>query len=361
MSGQIPATNCLPVGALVGAYQITGMLRQGPLATVYSARGPGQASEVAIEVLNDSHPDPARLSRCQREALAAGGVGHPAILAPSAQGLLPDGRAYAILERLEGESLQARLDRRGALPLGEAAPWLDAVMEALGAAHAAGLVHRSLTPATLFLQTGPQGQVHVRVLDFGVSQLIGGDSQLGPQISRDGQVLGSPRYLAPEQASASYGGVGPWTDVYSLGAIAFHVLAGRPPYLAPTAGEILIAHLQAKVPSLREHRQGLPAALDAVLRQALAKRPEERFSTMEAFRRAFRGSLRGSVVLPIGPDLDADQAGPGLGARPAQPSPQRPVSGQDLGLERTLPPGEALAMGDTMTPFAPPSAASPVP
>lgn len=333
-------------GARVGDYEFVGHLARVGAGELYEARNLVSGDRVSVLVLTllgreVSQRDPGLVDRLRREVLAACAVGHPTLVMYRDFGLLGDGRVYAVTEHLRGETLRHRMERRGPLALSDAARWVDTLMESLAALHATSVVHRSLEPGNVFLERLDGGEDTLRLLGFGIASLLSSDTQIGPQITREGQILGTPLYMAPEQATTSYGGVGPWTDVYALGAMAFHMLTGRPPYGAATAGEILLAHLQAPIPSLRDHRPALSGALDAVIRQALAKRPEGRFATMKAFRRAFRGGLGGSVVLPLVPTLDDGALMAVAGRR--TPSPGYPAMGP--------PPGHGLGTDDTVPPF----------
>jgi len=313
-SGAVADGDRLEEGARAGDYEIEQLVGAGAMGEVYAARHPLIGKRAAVKVIKRHlATSPEAVERFLREARAVNQVGHANVVDVFAVGRLDDGRLYLVMDLLEGESLAARL-RRGpprGLPIGEALRILEAVAEALDAAHARGVVHRDLKPDNVFLAEG-----RVFVLDFGIAKLLQTDDAAAPGTLTDrGTWLGTPAYMAPEQWGAD--GAGPASDRYALGAIGFEVLAGRPPFAAASLPQMMEQHFRAPVPSLATGALPLPAAVDTVLARALAKDPDARFPSARGFVAALREAL-GTVA---GPRAGAAATRAGIvaraGARPA--------------------------------------------
>ncbi|HEX9102258.1 MAG TPA: serine/threonine-protein kinase, partial [Polyangia bacterium] len=195
-------------------------------------------------------------------------------------------------ELLRGEDLGALLRRRGRISLGELLPIVDRLAEALTAAHALGVVHRDLKPGNVFLvendAAGP-----VRLLDFGISRMAESPSQVA--LTQTSMVLGTPGYLAPEQVAPRFGDVGPATDLFALGALAFRALTGENAFVANNAAQAAYAALNVQPPPPSQLRPDLPADVDAVIALALAKRLEDRYADAAAFARDLRAASAGAL------------------------------------------------------------------
>ena len=185
------------VGKTIGNYQVLGLLGEGGMGQVYRATHPEIGRFVAIKVLSaDLAAEPEVIDRFRTEALAVNRIAHPNIIDISDFGALPDGRPYFVMEYLDGETLEARLQRDTQLALDEAAPLLRQILAALEAAHEAGIVHRDLKPENIYVARRRDGDI-VKLLDFGIAKLLSPD-KLGS--TADGQMLGTPYYMSPEQA-----------------------------------------------------------------------------------------------------------------------------------------------------------------
>jgi eukaryotic-like serine/threonine-protein kinase len=226
----------IEVGTLIAdTYEITGLLGRGGMGEVWAAkhrRLPGK--QVAIKVLHLSGPTLSAdtLARFRREAEIATRIGHPNIVEVHDFNTLPDGTPYLVLELLQGESLANRL--RFPMELEEARLIMRQVGSALQAAHAHGVVHRDLKPDNIFLVAEERGAL-VKVLDFGISKIV--DS--GTVQTQDAVLIGTPAYMSPEQALGENRALGPQSDVFALGAIAYEMLAGKPPFAAPSIAQIV--------------------------------------------------------------------------------------------------------------------------
>ena len=279
-----PPHSKLGPGAMVGGYRIERQLGQGGAGTVYAAEEPTIKRRVAIKVLRRALADDEPMAlRFEREARVVNEIHHPGIIDVFAVGKLDDGRPYLVMSLLEGASLREEIERLGAIPLGEAWRITRAVADALGAAHAAGVVHRDLKPDNVFLEraVGAGGAARVRVLDFGIAKV----DTLGPgdapmKLTGTGVPLGTPAYMAPEQWWAA--GITARTDQYALGVMLFEMLAGRAPFASQAFAELVHQHVHEPPPRLGDVGAAAPEAVEALVARLLAKAPEDRFASMAA-------------------------------------------------------------------------------
>ncbi|MBZ0237631.1 MAG: serine/threonine protein kinase, partial [Deltaproteobacteria bacterium] len=291
----------LAPGTMVGDYRIEGKLGEGGMGTVYAATHPVIGKQAAVKVLKAALcSDADGVERFLREARAINQIRHPSIVDVFAFGVLDDGRTYLVMERLHGEGLDARL-RRGQLSVREVADILRQVCRPLAAAHLEGIVHRDLKPENVFLVDVPGEEARqVKLLDFGLAKLTGRDNV---RTTRSGQTLGTPVYMSPEQVNGQ--GIDPSSDVYSLGVMAFEMLAGEWPFLADSAFQLMLKHVQEEPPDLRARRADVPAPLADLVARMLSKHRAERPSLDE---------IRGVAAEVLdGPDLPAavvDDAAP---------------------------------------------------
>lgn len=289
------------VGMELGNYKIVELIGEGGMGAVYAARHPVLGREVAVKVLSRKFCDEEDfLARFRQEALAANRVGHEVIVEATDFGELPDGRSYYVMDRLRGESLGVMMDRRGSIPLAETAELILPVMDALQAAHESGVIHRDLKPDNIFLQKGRKGRIQPKLLDFGLAKMLEVDHTGTNVTTQTGLLLGTPLYMPPEQFSGKPETLGPWTDVYALAGVIYHMLAARPPYNEHGFADLLMQHMQAPIPSICDRKAGMPPALDDALHLALAKKPDERFQNMLAFRQAFEAAVKAAADLGVG-------------------------------------------------------------
>ena len=268
----------LPAGMQVGEYQIERKIGVGGMGVVYGAKHPLIGKRAAVKVLNARlSMDREAVSRFVLEAQAVNQIGHANIVDIFSFGTLEDGRSYFVMEWLQGETLGERLDRLGKLPVREALTILVALCRALEAAHAAGVIHRDLKPDNVFLATDDDGW-RVKLLDFGIAKL----STTAPSISRTatGMVVGTPLFMAPEQAKGEP--VDGSTDVYALGLLAYTAVCGTSLFESESSAiEVLAAHISKEPPPPRSLRPDLPVELDVLVLEMLAKRPSFRPSLVD--------------------------------------------------------------------------------
>jgi serine/threonine protein kinase len=280
-----PSRDGLP--SRIGHYAISRKLGQGGMGIVYAARDTKLERDVALKTMSALGGDETARKRFWREARSAASVNHPNVCQLYEIG--EDGNELFIaMELLEGEPLGARL-ARGPLSVAETVPIGVEMLAALAALHARGIVHRDLKPSNVFLT--PHG---VKVLDFGLARPVDPASApslgSGEDLTRTGMIVGTPRYMAPEQVTG--GALDARTDLFSAGAILFEMLAGRPAFAGTNLVEILHATLYEQPPALT----GSPAvaAADRVIRRALAKAPADRPPSAAAMAEELR-AVRGVV------------------------------------------------------------------
>jgi len=282
-SPQAPDATQTDLPSKIGLYQITGRLGQGGMGIVYSARDPRLERRVAIKVMASHAMDEEARKRFWREARAAASVNHPNI-APIYEIGEHQGELYLAMELLQGESLADRL-RDGPLTVAETIPIGLGILDALAALHARAIIHRDLKPSNVFLT-----RHGVKLLDFGLARPFQTElAQSSVDLTRTGMLVGTPRYIAPEQITGKP--IDGRCDLFAAGAILFEMLAGRPAFQGNNVVEILHATLSEQPPALA----GSPAvtALDRIIRRAIAKNPADRPPTAEAMAadlRAMNGS-----------------------------------------------------------------------
>jgi eukaryotic-like serine/threonine-protein kinase len=277
-------------------YRIERLIGEGGMGAVYEASHLRLERRFAVKLLFPAfaeHPDV--LARFQREARVTSGLGHPNILEVIDFDTTADGEPFIVMELLEGESLAARLHRVRQLELSQAVSIVRETTSALEAAHDKMIVHRDLKPHNIFLCRRRRRDDFVKVVDFGVSKMLGAATA----ITRAHALIGTPNYMSPEQAEQRSEEVDLRTDVYAMGVIIFEMLTGEAPFSAGSIPQLLFKIAYRPAPPLRTLRPDLPEALEQVLLQAMAKDPAARFASMGELWEAFR--------LALGlPDLDED-------------------------------------------------------
>ena len=255
--------------ALAGHYVIVRELGSGGMATVYLAEDIRHHRKVAVKVLRPELAISLGPERFLREIDIAAQLQHPNILPLLDSGSV-NGLLYYVMPYIEGESLRDRLSREGELPIRDVVRILSEVVDALSLAHHHGVVHRDIKPGNVLLS----GR-HALVADFGVARAV--SEATGQQaLTTAGLALGTPTYMAPEQAAADPH-VDHRADIYAVGVLAYELLTGRPPFTGASSQAILMAHLTQKPDSLRRDRPAIPPALEQAVLRCLAKRPADRW------------------------------------------------------------------------------------
>ncbi len=282
-----------PGRVLGGRYQLVQPLARGGMATVWIADDPVLSRRVAVKVLRaDLAADDGTRARFRHEAIAAARLSHPNIVSTYDTGD-DDGIAYIVMELVDGPTLRHLIDEHGGLPVAEVIKIGKQVADALDAAHRAGLVHRDVKPANVLVPRGGP----VKVTDFGIAKAAGGDD-----LTRTGTVMGTARYLAPEQVNGRP--TDPRTDVYALGLLMFEALVGHPPFGGDTDIATAMARLTTSAPAIRAERPEVSQALDDVIHRCLARQPSARFGSAAAVREALdraRLDPTGAIPVPVAP------------------------------------------------------------
>ena len=299
--------------------EIEGRIGEGGMGAVYRGRDLVTSAAVAVKVVQaGSINELDGLYRFLREAQALASLTHPAIVRSFHIDVADDGRLFQVMELVSGETLQARLDREGPLPIPVAARLGAVLADALANAHEAGIVHRDVKPANVMLTTTSPG---IKLLDFGVSKLRDARASHG---RTDGNVIGTPEFLSPEQISDPRG-VGDRADVYALGLVLYLAMSGRPPYDTASARSWLVAHVVQPPEDITSLVPGIDPDVAKTVMICLAKTPEERPSAAEIARSLAACADRlGCASLESLWQRAAS-------APPERPSPEPPITGVQLG------------------------------
>ncbi|WP_437715609.1 protein kinase [Sorangium sp. So ce448] len=266
-SEEASSSSMLPDSVIDGRFEVNALAGAGGMGTVYRARDRSSGATVALKLLREA--DAHSAARFVHEAHVLSGLDHPHIVRYVTHGTAPSGQPYLVMEWLAGETLSERL-LRGALRLEEALAVVRAAAGALGTAHARGIVHRDVKPSNLFLVDGSIERV--KVLDFGIARLHAAATRL----TQTGNVLGTPGYMAPEQARGDDARLDARADVFSLGCVLFECLTGLPAFHGQHVMALLAKLLMEEPPRLRELRPEMPAELDHLVARMLAKEPAAR-------------------------------------------------------------------------------------
>ena len=267
--------------ALADRYALERELGRGGMATVYLARDLKHGRLVAIKVLRPEIAAALGPERFLREIEIAAGLTHPHML-PLHDSGEADSLVYYVMPFVEGETLRDRLERERQLASEEALAITRDVAEALGHAHAHGIVHRDIKPENVLFEAG-----HAVVSDFGIARAI--TAAAGGKLTETGIAIGTPGYMSPEQAMGGER-VDGRSDLYSLACMLYEMLAGEPPFTGPSAESVARQHVAAPAPHVSVMRPGVPPAVDQAIARALSKTPADRFATVAEFVRALHGS-----------------------------------------------------------------------
>jgi serine/threonine-protein kinase len=297
-----PARAAVDVGSVIAdTYKIEALLGRGGMGAVFLASHLRLAGKrVAIKILHTEIEGTDVIARFKREAEIAAKLNHPNIVGVVDYNVAPDGTPYLVLDYLEGETL-AECIARGPVPLDQVVSIVRQIGSALAAAHRAGIVHRDLKPQNIFLvPTEVDGRIVeiAKVLDFGISKIRGSQTVK----TQDSALLGTPQYMAPEQATGQHASVDERTDVFALGAIVYEMLSGEPAFPGASIPEVVFKVVYEQPVPLVSRAPSVPPAVEAAVSQAMAKQSDQRFATVTAFVEAITGQplslVRGPVALP---------------------------------------------------------------
>ncbi|MEJ7599811.1 MAG: serine/threonine-protein kinase [Kofleriaceae bacterium] len=291
--GSISVPDSLASGSKAGPWVVERELGRGGMGAVYAVVHEEIGKRAALKVVHGRLLTSAfNPERMLLEAKVVNQVGHPNIVDIFETGKLEDGRPYIVMERLEGQPLSYRADEGKILP-DLVIRILLQICDALIAAHAAGIVHRDLKLDNVFLVDNPDdpSTPRVKLLDWGIAKMIHHEVRH----TIEGQLVGTPQYLSPEQARG--GAVSAQTDIYSLGVMAYELFMEQLPFEAETAAEIMVMHLRQAPPPPSEMWPDIPPALEQLILQMLAKAPDQRPTTLEVARRLEAGARSSAIAV----------------------------------------------------------------
>jgi serine/threonine protein kinase len=293
-----------------GDYLLVERLSESKTGTVWKAQHRPTGGTVAVKMLSRAAmTSNTMVERFRRQVAIMAELVHPNLVISYEGGRL-DGVPYLVMEYIEGQDLRSRVKQRGPLSVEEAVEYISQAAAGLGCAHARGIWHRNVKTGNLMVDRSGV----IRVTGFGLAH-VESEDEGNVALTVQGQAMGTGDYMAPEQALDS-SSVDARADIYGLGCTLCMLLTGRPPYKAASFVQMVEAHLSAPIPSLRAARADVPVALDAVFQKMLAKRPEDRYRSMDEVVTALRGSLTGAGAwADLGPVLPAV----------AWPAPQEPT------------------------------------
>jgi serine/threonine-protein kinase len=279
------------VGKTFGDFELVAEIGRGGMGVVFKARQISLERIVALKMLPSQHLlTPARLSRFLAEARIIAGLDHPNIVHIHQVGQCEFGHFFA-MEYIDGQTLEAVAKEQQPFPLSKAVNLMTIVGEAIQFAHSRGVVHRDLSPANIMIDRFRRPVV----MDFGIAKDLGKSCQ-----TQQGTIMGTPAFMAPEQAGDKFGPVGPHTDIYALGAILYLLLTGKPPYKGTTPLSTVLKVVEPTPPvPPRELRADLPAELERIVLKCLAKQPADRFASTTELVKALRRWRRPAIAKTV--------------------------------------------------------------
>jgi len=291
---------------------------------VFEAEHTRLRRRVAVKVLaRHLISDTQALARFNREAEIISQLEHPHIVQILDFDTTEHGEPYIVMELLKGESLSERLERDGCLPVAESARIVQQVASGLFAAHQASIVHRDLKPANIFLMTMSGQGPAVKLLDFGISKRVG----VGRSLTGEFDVLGTPDYMAPEQALGKTASVDHCADQYALAVIAFEMLCGQTPFSGSDLLDVLQKVVSVAAPPIERFAPHVSSLVGAVLKRGLEKNPAARYPTVLDFALSFSAACESAVPMPASEALGRSRTVPASGpTSPASPVPIQPAS-----------------------------------
>ncbi|RMH39042.1 MAG: serine/threonine protein kinase, partial [Deltaproteobacteria bacterium] len=278
-----PAPDPVVGTVLKGTYRVDRRIAAGGMGVIYQASHVRLPKKYAIKVLTrDLARNEQVIARFRREAEIVAALGHPHIVDVVDFDALDSGEMYMVMEFLDGEDLADRL-RRGPLSLASTVRVFMDVCDALDRAHAEGIVHRDLKPANIFLISQSGRDDYAKVLDFGISKIL---EAAGTQMTLEQSIMGTPSYMAPEQAAGAIHEIDHRTDVFALGAILYECLTGQMAFPGTTPFAVIQKITGEPPPRLAAAAPHLPAALDEVVQRAMARAKADRFASAGALCQA---------------------------------------------------------------------------
>ena len=276
------------IGQKIGNYEISELLGKGGMGSVYLARHPRIERQVAIKILAPYVvQQPMAAKRFEAEARLISKIDHPNIIEIYDFGTLDNGSLYYVMELLKGQELRQVMRKNKKMPAQVVQSYLEQICAALQAAHDLGVIHRDLKPENIFILG--REPMTLKVLDFGVAKLL--ESNQDIDLTAAGVVVGTPLFVAPEQAAGQPNLVSNRTDIYSLGVLLYWMLGGRPPFLADGPGMLMAMHIKDSAKPIQQRAPTVPDGVAAIVHQCLEKKPEDRPASAAEVYEAFETAL----------------------------------------------------------------------
>jgi len=325
---------------LGGRYRLVALIGSGGMGTVWEAEHVEIGHKVAVKLMHaEATRDADRVARFRREAHVAGNLGHDNICNVLDIGFSDEHGLYLVMPLLRGKSLAAILDELGSLPIARALDITAQVLDALGAAHAAGIIHRDLKPDNVFVGRVGDREDFVKVLDFGISKVSAAVEGSQP-LTQTGIVLGTPDYMAPEQARGRKD-IDARVDLWAAGVMLYQMLTGERPFPGESANEIIVKIVTEEFTPLAALRPEVPADVQALVNRAMARNREDRFPDASSMRAAVQAAM-------------ATGRRSATGSRPVEtpaPAPTPPIA-PSIPTREGAPPAAGSSGGSISTPLA---------
>lgn len=307
---------------LDGRYTVRRRIGEGGMGIVYEAEHAIIGKRVALKVLRrDYSSRPDVVERFKQEAQSASRVDSPHIIDISDFGETPEGDSYFVMEFLDGEDLSNRIREGQSLNADLAIDIALQCCDALGAAHAAYIVHRDMKPENIFLTTRRGNPAFVKIVDFGIAKMndVSADAPTMKKLTKTGMIFGTPEYMSPEQAAGKP--MDHRVDIYAMGIILYEMFAGTVPFLGDTFMGVLTKHLFDSPPTMKEVNPNAeyPAAVESIILRCMQKDPDDRYQTMEELAEALRSCQKTGTVAVVSGNTQMGWAGTDSTAPPRVP------------------------------------------
>ena len=283
------------VNELPQQYEVLGKATKGAMGAIYRAQNRYTQAQLAIKVLNtDCARDGMMVQRFVAEARATASLKHPKICQVHDFGLTESQMPYLVMDWIDGISLANKIKRDRHLPVGEAIAVFIQITEALAHAHERKVVHRDLKPDNVMLSRDDEGRTQIRLVDFGIAKVLSDESNLLKEaLTQTGVVVGTPTYMAPEQARGET--IDGRSDIYSLGCLMYYSLTGKPPFLGATIIDTMHMHCNDAPPAMAPALK-IPADLNLIILKCLEKSPADRYRNVEEVNSDLKKLLKGEAI-----------------------------------------------------------------
>jgi serine/threonine-protein kinase len=300
-----------------GRFIITNKLGSGGMGTVYRAYQTSTHREIALKLLSGRDlEDVEFVERFTREARATARLRSPHTVIVHDFGKLETGELFIAMELISGRSLEEIIREEAPLDPARVARIMGQVLESLEEAHGLGLVHRDIKPSNIMIARGATGLDHAKVLDFGLVKVVGTAQEAGLALTQAGMIYGTPPYMAPELFADDPGAIGPWTDFYALGVVAYAMLSGKNPFQATSLAAYIAKHLNEKPPPLE------PSPIARIIERCLAKDRRERAASAAQLRAEIESSTGGTEETLIRANAEAPKVQADVATKTRAPSPR---------------------------------------